>query len=164
MCILLCVWVAELHVCRLYSVSQGDVVKPLQSTEHTGFSGADQRLCYSSVPLGECYHSSLMSCRPIHMVEMQWQCKLWCLQWMTLFPVLGSKAALTRLRVSDWQITGELLSMKCLSRQKVLLCLFLQLDFAIGSFVFSAAGVCRKKLSEDTCSKHAGFLDCHLSY
>lgn len=36
-------------------------------------------------------------------------------------------------------------------------CLFLQLDFAIGSFVFSAAGVCHK-LSEDAFSKHAGFV------
>ncbi|KQK74406.1 hypothetical protein AAES_156998 [Amazona aestiva] len=49
-------------------------------------------------------------------------------------------------------------------RQKALPCLLLQLDFAIGSFVFSAAGVCHKKLSEDACRKHGGFVDCHVSH
>lgn len=58
-------------VCYPALISQGGAVQPLQSIEHSGVSGADWRLCVSSIPLAEHYLSSLMSCRPIYMVKMQ---------------------------------------------------------------------------------------------
>lgn len=110
-----------------------------------------------------------MSCRPIHMVKMQSaleerqaSCSGSNLLNGWLFPVLSSKAAVTyRPWVSDWQMILELLFRKCLSRQKVLLCLFLQLDFAISSFFYLQLVSVTRGCQKIFFSKRTVFIHCH---